>query len=70
MLQASFSSNRRRFLQSTASLTAYSALASAAGTGLALAAEGIKLGKDTVLLVVDIQNCFLPGGTLPVTGGD
>jgi nicotinamidase/pyrazinamidase len=70
MLQASFSSNRRRFLQSMASLTAYSALASAAGTGLALAAEGIKLGKDAVLLVVDVQNCFLPGGTLPVTGGD
>jgi nicotinamidase/pyrazinamidase len=23
-----------------------------------------------VLLVVDVQNCFVPGGTLPVTGGD
>jgi nicotinamidase/pyrazinamidase len=27
-------------------------------------------GAQDVLLVVDVQNCFMPGGTLPVAGGD
>jgi nicotinamidase/pyrazinamidase len=27
-------------------------------------------GPQDVLLVVDVQNCFVPGGTLPVAGGD
>jgi nicotinamidase/pyrazinamidase len=27
-------------------------------------------GAQEVLLVVDVQNCFVPGGTLPVAGGD
>lgn len=26
--------------------------------------------SKTALLVIDVQNCFLPGGTLPVTDGD
>jgi nicotinamidase/pyrazinamidase len=26
-------------------------------------------GAEDVLLVVDVQNCFVPGGTLPVAGG-
>jgi nicotinamidase/pyrazinamidase len=30
----------------------------------------VKPGPQDVLLVVDVQNCFVPGGTLPVTGGD
>ena len=30
----------------------------------------IKPGGDDVLLVIDVQNCFVPGGTLPVKGGD
>ena len=30
----------------------------------------IKPGAQDVLLVVDVQNCFVPGGTLPVAGGD
>jgi nicotinamidase/pyrazinamidase len=30
----------------------------------------IKPGSQDVLLVVDVQNCFVPGGTLPVPGGD
>lgn len=30
----------------------------------------VKPGSQDVLLVVDVQNCFVPGGTLPVTGGD
>src|SRR2546422_697947 len=48
------------------------------GTGLALAgpvgaiAQGVKLrpGSGDALVVVDMQNCFVPGGTLPVAGGD
>ena len=27
-------------------------------------------GDDDVLAVIDVQNCFLPGGTLPVPDGD
>jgi nicotinamidase/pyrazinamidase len=30
----------------------------------------IKPGAQDVLLVVDVQNCFVPGGTLPVGGGE
>ncbi len=43
-------------------------------TGLARPAAGqavkVKPGPQDVLLVVDVQNCFVPGGTLPVAGGD
>jgi len=30
----------------------------------------VKPGDPDVLAIVDVQNCFLPGGTLPVPGGD
>ena len=51
---------------------------SLAATGLALAAGApraraqgmIKPGPQDVLLVVDVQNCFLPGGSLAVKDGD
>ena len=36
----------------------------------ALANSSIKPGRDAVLLVIDVQNCFLPGGTLAVNGGN
>ncbi|MGY4963874.1 nicotinamidase [Streptomyces sp. 900105245] len=32
--------------------------------------EAINPGDRDVLLVIDVQNCFLPGGTLPVPDGD
>ena len=50
----------------------FSALASAGLTGnpLALAQGKIKPSTDSVLLVVDVQNCFLPGGSLAVKDGD
>jgi nicotinamidase/pyrazinamidase len=57
--------DRRRFLR-----------ASAATAVLALAPEWvhaqarIKPGDDDVLIVTDVQNCFLPGGTLAVPDGD
>ena len=41
-----------------------------AGLGPAAAQSRIRPGSDSVLLVVDVQNCFLPGGTLPVKGGN
>jgi nicotinamidase/pyrazinamidase len=50
------------------------AAATALGTGLSSPASAqsarIKPGAQDVLLVVDVQNCFVPGGTLPVGGGD
>lgn len=45
----------------------------AAGTlplGIAKAQEKIKPGETDVLIVVDVQNDFLPGGALAVTNGD
>lgn len=38
--------------------------------GKAFAAGKINPSKNAVLLVIDVQNCFIPGGTLPVEGGD
>src|SRR5271155_2678836 len=32
--------------------------------------SGIKIGAGDILLVVDVQNDFLPGGSLPVPRGD
>jgi nicotinamidase/pyrazinamidase len=36
----------------------------------ARAQSPIKPGEHDVLAVIDVQNCFLPGGTLPVPEGD
>ena len=38
--------------------------------GAALAADKIKPGPSSALVVVDVQNCFLPGGSLAVKDGD
>lgn len=37
---------------------------------MALAADKIKPGASSALIVVDVQNCFLPGGSLAVKNGD
>lgn len=43
----------------------------AAGPLAAVWAQGkIKTGATSALIVVDVQNCFVPGGTLPVGKGD
>ena len=42
----------------------------AAGLGQTHAAEKIAVEDTDVLLVIDVQNCFLPGGSLAVPGGD
>src|SRR5712692_7042435 len=41
------------------------------GTATALVmAQSVKPGDGDVLVITDVQNCFLPGGTLPVPEGD
>ena len=56
---------RRDFLKAA---TATAVLAAAPRWGHAQVR--ITPGEDDVLAVVDVQNCFLPGGTLPVPDGD
>jgi len=56
---------RRFFLQSAAAFTL-----TGAGMPLVWAAGKIKPGERAALIVVDVQNCFVPGGTLPVAKGD
>jgi nicotinamidase/pyrazinamidase len=55
---------RREFLK-TAAAAGMMAMASPAQ-----AQTKIKPGPQDVLLVVDVQNCFVPGGNLPVKEGD
>jgi nicotinamidase/pyrazinamidase len=38
--------------------------------GPLLAATKLNTGATAALVVVDVQNCFVPGGTLPVGKGD
>jgi nicotinamidase/pyrazinamidase len=59
-------SSRRLTLRTLAGLGLMSA---GAFTSLARAAA-IKPKGDSALIVVDVQNCFIPGGTLPVNKGD
>lgn len=54
--------SRRFFLQSTA-------IAGLALAPRAFAADKIKPTAKSALIVVDVQNCFVDGGTLPVKGG-
>jgi nicotinamidase/pyrazinamidase len=59
---------RRNFL---ATATAGLVVAGTTGSASRATAQAkLKPGPDDVLLVVDVQNCFVPGGTLPVKGGD
>ncbi|MDB5619823.1 bifunctional nicotinamidase/pyrazinamidase [Tardiphaga sp.] len=57
--------NRRQLL------AGMGALAAAAVAPKALWAAGkVSLDRTSVLLVIDVQNCFLPGGSLAVKDGD
>jgi nicotinamidase/pyrazinamidase len=58
---------RRAFLTGTASTLVAAAFA---GRAAAQGRPRIKPGVGDALLVIDVQNCFMPGGTLPVKGGD
>ena len=55
--------NRRSFL------VANGALLASGVTGLSFAAGKIKPDAKSVLIVVDVQNCFVPGGSLAVGKG-
>ena len=54
--------HRRHFLQAAAAL-------GLAGATPSLWAAPIKPDAKSALIVVDVQNCFVDGGTLPVKGG-
>ncbi len=60
---------RRRFLST---LAATASAGTAAGWAWAAQAADAKLkpGADAALIVVDVQNCFVTGGTLPVKDGE
>jgi nicotinamidase/pyrazinamidase len=51
-------------------LTAVGGFAMTSLASNALAQTRIKPGADAALIVVDVQNCFLPGGSLAVDKGD
>ena len=61
--------DRRRFIGTLAATAAASS-----GSGWMFAAHAqankIKPGADAALIVVDVQNCFVTGGTLPVKDGE
>ena len=57
--------NRRQILE-TIGASAVAGLTPAA----ARAADKISIDDKSVLLVIDVQNCFLPGGSLAVKDGD
>jgi len=59
--------NRRRLLCGLAGLTVTPMVL---GATRALAADKIKPDAAAALVVVDVQNCFLPGGSLAVKEGD
>jgi nicotinamidase/pyrazinamidase len=57
--------DRRQFVRIAAAALALAPI------GATARAQGkIKPGDQDVLIVIDVQNCFLPGGTLPVPDGD
>ena len=56
---------RRDFLKATVATTVL-----ATAPSWVHAQARVKPGDDDVLAVIDVQNCFLPGGTLPVPDGD
>ena len=52
-------------------LMGFGAVAASAAMPTALLAAGkISPDRNSVLIVIDVQNCFLPGGSLPVKDGD
>lgn len=58
--------NRRRMMFAAVKATAIAGLIPIA----ARAAGKITIDQPSVLLVIDVQNCFLPGGSLAVKDGD
>ncbi len=63
-------STRRQFLTLVLGGVAMADLAARASVAFAQSGPRITLTPQDVFLVVDVQNCFVPGGTLPVKEGD
>jgi nicotinamidase/pyrazinamidase len=61
--------SRRRFLTAAGVAAVASAAVPLAGLREAIAADAMKVTSRDALLVIDVQNCFIPGGTLPVPNG-
>jgi nicotinamidase/pyrazinamidase len=59
---------RREFLKQAAGVTLAAGMF--AGAARVFAQSKIKLGAKDALIVVDVQNCFVPGGSLAVAKGD
>src|SRR3954451_612036 len=57
--------NRRQLLAGSATMIAASLVASPV-----FSAAAVKIDDSCALLVIDVQNCFLPGGSLAVKDGD
>src|SRR5262245_42391005 len=66
--EAMKSFTRRQFLNAAGVGTAMLALQTG-GLRRVFAADKIAPGERDVLLVIDVQNCFVPGGSLAVKGG-
>lgn len=60
--------NRRQMLMGLGSAAISASLFGTAGP--VLAAGKVSRGAKSVLIVVDVQNCFVPGGSLAVKEGD
>jgi len=59
--------NRRRFAQALGGALALGVMGAAPRPA---SAAGIKPGDTDLFLVIDMQNCFIPGGSLAVKEGD
>jgi nicotinamidase/pyrazinamidase len=62
--------NSKPSLSRRSLLVAAGAVSVAASFPRAFAQAKIKPAADTALIVVDVQNCFVPGGSLAVSKGD
>ena len=61
---------RRAFLQRLSFALSAATLAACAALPQQALADALKPGADAALIVVDVQNCFVSGGTLPVAKGE
>lgn len=61
--------DRRQLLGGIGAAAAFG-ITGAATTTRAFAADKIRIDDSAALIVVDVQNCFLPGGSLAVKDGD
>jgi len=61
---------RRKFLMGAGALAALAAAPAGVRLAMAAAPGSIRAKPTDALLVIDVQNCFIPGGSLAVKGGD